>query len=80
MKPRKAFDVLCEWQRLAFQNDDGTDEDSHELYEALETVLPMVKQNIKCDRCSKMAVELSETGMSYCKRCWKAVTDGKTPY
>ena len=80
MKLRKAYDVLCEWQRWAFQNDDGSDEDSHELHEALKTVLPMVKQNIKCDRCGKKAVELSETGMSYCKRCWNAVTDGRTPH
>lgn len=76
---RKAYEVLWEWKRWAEHNDDGgSDEDSHELYEALTVALPLVKANIKCDRCGRKAVELSDTGMSYCKRCWKAVTDGKT--
>lgn len=77
---RKAYEVLLEYKRLACHNDDGTDEDSHELCEALTVALPLVRANIRCDRCGAKAVELSETGMSYCKRCWKAVTDGRTPY
>jgi hypothetical protein len=82
MKVRKAYDVLIEWQRWAYQNSDDTDEDSRELYEALSIALPLVREGIKCDRCGKAkAVELSEcTEYSYCKRCWKAVTDGRTPY
>lgn len=81
MKVRKAYDVLLDWKRLACQNDDGTDLDAHELFEALQIALPFVRAGIKCDRCGKAkAVELSDTGRSYCRRCWKAVTDGRTPY
>lgn len=79
-KVRKAYEVLVEWQRWAFQNSDGEDEDSRELHESLKVALPLVRANIKCDRCGKKAVELSDSGFSYCSRCWKAVSDGRTPY
>lgn len=37
---------------------------------------------VMCDRCQKAkAVEHStSTGSFYCKRCYKALTDPKTPY
>ena len=77
---RKAYEVLLDYSRLSFQNDDGTDEDSHELYEALQVALPLVRDGIKCDRCQAKAKELSDTGFSYCRRCWRAVTNGSSPY
>lgn len=79
-KVRKAYGVLLDWKRRVLRGEGDSGEDSHGLYEALTVALPLAKANIKCDRCGRKAVELSDTGMSYCKRCWKAVTDGKTPY
>ena len=46
MTERKALEVLNSWLRVAYQNADGTDEASAELYEALQTVfasLPALK-------------------------------------
>ena len=75
---RKAYKVLFD---LRFALDGKEDEQSKELVEALEIALPLVRGGIKCDRCGAKAVELSDsTGLSYCKRCYRAVTDPKTPY
>ena len=52
-----------------------------DLIEAIHLATPIVRNNIKCDRCGRArAVELSDTGFSYCKRCYKAATDSRTPY
>lgn len=40
----KAFDVLKSWQKLAYHNDDGTDEDSHELYIALTIIFEYINR------------------------------------
>lgn len=71
---RRSYEKLLELKEELQTREDGA-------YEAVELALPMVRGNIKCDRCGKAkAVELSDTGFSYCKRCYKAVTDGRTPY
>jgi len=77
---RKAYEVLMDYKRLSYPNDDGTDEDSHELYEALSVALPLVRESVKCDRCGAKAKELSDTSFSYCRRCWRAVTNASSPY
>lgn len=41
---KKALDVLKSWQYLAYHNDDGTDEDSHELYKALTLVFDLINR------------------------------------
>lgn len=47
----KALDILKEWQTLAYHNDDGTDEDSHELYWALTIVFKHIShQNAEIKR------------------------------
>lgn len=40
----KALAVLKSWQKLAYHNDDGTDEDSHELYEALTIMFDYINR------------------------------------
>lgn len=77
---RKAWEAMLQYKREFNQNNKGSDTGSNDLCAALEVALPIVKAAIKCDRCGRKAEELSETGKSYCKRCWKAVTDGRTPY
>lgn len=42
MTNEKALEVLKSWLRLAYQNANGTDEDSAELYEALQTVFYLI--------------------------------------
>lgn len=70
---RKTYEVLSEWERLAYHNDDGSDEDSHELYMALQVAIPLVKAHIECDMCGKKATELESDGTAYCKRCYKVI-------
>ena len=48
------MDILKEWQTLAYHNDDGTDEDSHELYWALAIVFKHIsRQNAEIERVQK---------------------------
>lgn len=42
MTDKKALEVLESWLRLAYQNADGTDECSAELYEALQTTFKLI--------------------------------------
>ncbi len=42
MTEKKALEVLNSWLRVAYQNADGTDEASAELYEALQTVFAII--------------------------------------
>lgn len=77
---RRAYEVLQETKRRIERSNERTGEDSKELIDALNVALPLVEAAIPCDRCGRKAAELSDTGMSYCRRCWKAVTDGRTPY
>lgn len=44
MPDKKALEVLQSWLRLAYHNADGTDEDSAELYEALQTVFALINR------------------------------------
>lgn len=46
MKLQKAISILEEWRTLAYHNDDGTDEDSHDLLMALDTVLPVLRNTM----------------------------------
>ena len=51
----KALDILKEWQTLAYHNDDGTDEGSHELYWALAIVFKHIShQNAEIERLNKV--------------------------
>lgn len=53
----KALDILKEWQTLAYHNDDGTDEDSHELYWALAIVFKHIsRQNAEIDSLQRRIV------------------------
>lgn len=53
-KEVKAIKELEDWQRLAYHNDDGTDEDSHELYIALTTVFALInRQTAENEKLSK---------------------------
>lgn len=75
---RKAYEVLL---NLRLASDKSEDKKTKELVKALEVALPFVRAGIKCDKCKKTkAVELSDTGKSYCRKCWRAVTDEKSPY
>ncbi len=68
------------YEKLKYlQQSDNTDTD---LRRDLAKALPILKKAITCDRCGHHSkeIELSDTGFSYCKRCYRAVTDGKTPY
>ena len=40
----KALKELESWQKLAYHNDDGTDEDSHNLYEALTCIFDLINR------------------------------------
>lgn len=42
MTNKRALKVLSSWLQLAYHNADGTDEDSAELYEALQTVFALI--------------------------------------
>lgn len=44
MTEQKALEVLKSWLQVAYQNSDGTDEASAELYEALQTVFALIKR------------------------------------
>ena len=44
MTDKKALEVLHSWLKLAYHNADGTDEDSAELYEALQTVFALISR------------------------------------
>lgn len=44
MTDKNALKVLESWLRLAYQNADGTDEDSAELYEALQTTFALINR------------------------------------
>lgn len=44
MTDKKALEVLQSWLRLAYHNADGTDEDSAELYEALQTIFALINR------------------------------------
>ena len=51
MTEQKALEVLKSWLQLAYHNPDGTDEDSAELYEALQTVFALItRQQSKIDK------------------------------
>ena len=50
MKNKEALEVLRCWLSVAYQNTDGTDESSAELYEALQTVFNLInRQQAKID-------------------------------
>lgn len=46
MRIDKAIEVLESWRKLAYQNDDGTDDDSHELLLALDVVIPIAQKEL----------------------------------
>ena len=56
--------------------------DNLDAIEAIDIAIKAIQETAKCDRCHKAkAVEFStSTDMCYCKRCYRAVTDPKTPY
>ncbi len=58
------------------------EQDNLDTIKAIDIAIKAIKETAKCDRCHKAkAAELStSTDMCYCKRCYKAVTDQKTPY
>lgn len=54
MRDKKALQVLESWLRLAYQNADGTDDDSAELYEALQTMFNLINlQKAEIERLEK---------------------------
>ena len=61
MTERKALEALTSWLRVAYQNADGTDEASAELYETLQTVFALItRQQAEIERLQKKVEELSE--------------------
>lgn len=44
MTDKKALEVLESWLRVAYQNADETDEDSAELFEALQTIFKLINR------------------------------------
>ena len=44
MTEEKAIKVLKSWSRVAYQNTDGTDESSAELYEALQVTFNLINR------------------------------------
>lgn len=82
MDKKDAYIALRKVMFAALHNDDGTDEDAHELYEALSVTLPVLLESVRCDRCGKAKAKVysESTGNVYCNRCYKALTDSRTPY
>lgn len=65
MMEQKALEVLKSWLRLAYQNDDGTDESSAELYEALQTMFAFIShQQMEIKTLKKQIANLSNLKMS----------------
>lgn len=61
MKNAKALEVLKSWLRVAYQNADGTDESSAELYEALCTVFKLISYDkSKIERLKKKIGKLEK--------------------
>lgn len=58
------------------------EKDNIEAMQAIDMAIKAIKETAKCERCNRAkAVEFSEsTNICYCKRCYRAVTDAKTPY
>ena len=62
----KALDILKGWQTLAYHNDDGADEDSHELYWALTIVFKHInRQRAEIERLEE---ENKNLLMKLCKK------------
>ena len=55
MTDRQALETLKSWLLVAYQNTDGTDESSAELYESLQTVFNLI--NRQQEEIDKMEIE-----------------------
>lgn len=62
MTNKKALEVLKSWLAVAYQNTDGTDDSSAELYEALQTVFHLINvQHEQIEKLQKVIFKQEET-------------------
>ena len=78
----RALDVLKGWQILAYHNDDGADEDSHELYWALAIVFKHInRQKAEIERlqeeCDEAWRDHADVAIKYDRLFDEAVTLSK---
>lgn len=77
MNLSQAIKTLEEWESLCVHNDDGTDEDSHELLEALRVAIPIMQSaaldekrreitGAVCANCGRWNRDFSTRGGGYC--------------
>lgn len=70
MTEKKSLEVLNSWLRVAYQNADGTDEASAELYEALQTVFALItRQQAEIERLKKENDALNGNTEKYIRQC-----------
>lgn len=74
--------LLDQHDRMMDEATKEAEKDNREAMEAIDMAIKAIEETAKCDRCNKAkAVEFStSTDMCYCRRCYRAVTDPKSPY
>ena len=74
--------LLDQHDRMMYEATKEAEQDNREAMEAIDMAIKTIEETAKCDRCNKAkAVEFStSTDMCYCRRCYRAVTDPKSPY
>lgn len=81
--PEEIDTLLLDYHdRMISEATKEAEQDNLEAIEAIDMAIKAIKETAKCDRCHRAkAVEFSEsTDMCYCKRCYRAVTNEKSPY
>ena len=75
---KSAWEVLNSWQQVALQNDDGTDTESPQLYEAIEIVREQINrlqaENEKNENIIRLADKTIETQQAENERLNKAIS------
>lgn len=69
MTNKKAIEVLRSWLSVAYQNADGTDESSAELYEALQTVFNLINRQHAEITEQKEYIDRCRSGKEYWVKC-----------
>ena len=74
--------LLDQHDRMMDEATKEAERDNREAMEAIDMAIKAIQETAKCDRCHKAkAVEFStSTDMCYCRRCYRAVTDPRSPY
>lgn len=72
MTIKKTIEVFEQWWSLFYHNDDGTDQDSHEMRQAVETALPILKAQQEAEKNEPLtSAELREMAgkPAWCPEC-----------